>query len=362
MNILTDTCSGVWVQIHVAEMSLNAANIRCSDLEWQLEDVRAEVLKSAQDGESLQKQWLRTLQDGELEKQEKRELKREVKFKLSEMEEELTRILEEMQTASKLQIECQSRFENELHEQKEEQSRMQVCLGEMQLELDKTYQEKKELEKQKEQRDEMTIESNANVMNLQKQLDAMKKDLEESQEAKRLLKEQLDGIQLMGLEETCGQYLREKQELGTQLDEVASNLARKEQELMYAEKERDEKAEIAGRVETLSQRLVEVVKSGKKVEEELQEVQHSLANNVMQREAAQTELQTNKTVMTAFRSVFNYTDYTIQRLLHDLDAMKKVLDESYEFEKSIVSSIEEAENEKQAARAAVAAEYSLLFL
>jgi hypothetical protein len=82
----------------------------------------------------------------------------------------------------------------------------------------------------------------------------------------------------------------------------------------------------------------------------------------MQREAAQTELQTNKTVMTAFRSVFNYTDYTIQRLLHDLDAMKKVLDESYEFEKSIVSSIEEAENEKQAARAAVAAEYSLLFL
>jgi chromosome segregation ATPase len=324
----------------------------------QLEDVRAEVLKSAQDGESLQKQWLRTLQDGELEKQEKRE----VKFKLSEMEEELTRILEEMQTASKLQIECQSRFENELHEQKEEQSRMQVCLGEMQLELDKTYQEKKELEKQREQRDEMTSESNAKLMNFQKQLDAMKKDLEESQEAKRLLKEQLDEIQLMGLEETCGQYLREKQELGTQLDEVASNLARKEQELMYAEKERDEKAEIAGRVETLSQRLVEVVKSGKKVEEELQEVQHSLANNVMQREAAQTELQTNKTVMTAFRSVFNYTDYTIQRLLHDLDAMKKVLDESYEFEKSIVSSIEEAENEKQAARAAVAAEYSLLFL
>ena len=302
----------------------------------QLEDVRAEVLKSAQDGESLQKQWLRTLQDGELEKQEKRELKREVKFKLSEMEEELTRILEEMQTASKLQIECQSRFENELHEQKEEQSRMQVCLGEMQLELDKTYQEKKELEKQREQRDEMTSESNAKLMNFQKQLDAMKKDLEESQEAKRLLKEQLDEIQLMGLEETCGQYLLEKQELGTQLDEVASNLARKEQELMYAEKERDEKAEIAGRVETLSQRLVEVVKSGKKVEEELQEVQHSLANNVMQREAAQTELQTNKTVMTAFRSVFNYTDYTIQRLLHDLDAMKKVLDESYEFEKSIV--------------------------
>jgi chromosome segregation ATPase len=131
---------------------------------------------------------------------------------------------------------------------------------------------------------------------------------------------------------------------------------------MYADKERDEKAEIAGRVETLSQRLVEVVKSGKKVEEELQEVQHSLANNVMQREAAQTELQTNKTVITAFRSVFNYTCYTIQRLLYDLDAMKKVLDESYEFEKSIISSIEETENEKQAARAAVAAEYSLFFL
>ena len=239
---------------------------------------------------------------------------------------------------------------------------MQVCLGEMQLELDKTYQQKKELEKQIEQRDEMTSESNAKLMNFQKQLDAMKKDLEESQEAKRLLKEQLDEIQLMGLEETCVKYLQEKQELATQLDELARNLARKEQELMYAEKERDEKAEIAGRVETLSQRLVEVVKSGKKVEEELQEVQHSLANNVMQREAAQTELQTNKTVMTAFRSVFNYTDYTIQRLLHDLDAMKKVLDESYEFEKSIVSSIEETENEKQAARAAVAAEYSLLFL
>ena len=62
------------------------------------------------------------------------------------------------------------------------------------------------------------------------------------------------------------------------------------------------------------------------------------------------------------RSVFNYTDYTIQRLLYDLDAMKKVLDESYEFEKSIISSIEETENEKQAARAAVAAEYSLFFL
>ena len=255
------------------------------------------------------------------------------------MEGELTRILEEMQTANnKLQTECQSRFENEMHEQKQEQSRMQLCLAEM-----------------------------------QKQLDAMKKDLEESQEAKRLLKEQLDEIQLMGLEETCVQYLREKQDLATQLDELASNLARKEQELTYAEKERDEKAEIAGRVETLSQRLAEVVTSGKKLEEELQEVQHSLGNNVMQMEAAQTELQTNKTVMNAFRSVFNHTDYTIQRLLHDLDSMKKVLDESYEFEKSIVSSIEETENEKKAVRAAVdgdketelrhlAAEYSSLLL
>jgi hypothetical protein len=37
-------------------MSLNAANIRCSDLEWQLEDVRARLLTSSQDGDRLQMQ------------------------------------------------------------------------------------------------------------------------------------------------------------------------------------------------------------------------------------------------------------------------------------------------------------------
>ena len=408
------------------EMALSAANVRCSDLERQLENVRAELvmqkLKTSQDGElekreeklpshlqleaeltrtnkqledvkaellksgdRLQKQWLKAFQNGELEKQEKQELKREL-----------------------------NRFENEMDEQKQVQTRMQVCFDEMQMELCKTYQEKKELEKQKEQHDEMTIESNAKVMNLQKQLDAMKNELDESQEEVKRLPKYV-------IENKIQRLLRDVDAMKKELDE---SYGFEKSIIRQFEENRVEKEEIGRRVETLSQRLVEVVECGKKLEEELHEMQQSLNKNLMQMKAAQTELaaqtdlqevlteflrekqgltkqldeftsnlarkeqdaqkerdeisagrvktpshrlvvecgkklevelQTNKTEISVVRSVSSHTENTRQRGLHDLDAMKE-LDESYYFQKSFMRQIEET----GAARAA--AEYSLLFL
>jgi len=87
------------------EMALSDAKVRCSDLERQLEDARA----------NLEMSWLKISQDGELEQQEKKKFT----SKLLEVEQELARKnkqLEDVRAAKKTQEE-ELRTTNEIVEE-----------------------------------------------------------------------------------------------------------------------------------------------------------------------------------------------------------------------------------------------------
>ena len=235
---------------------------------------------------------------------------------------------------------------------------MQVCLDEMQTELRKTYQEKKELERQKEQRDEMTIESNVKVMNLQKQLDTMKKELDESQEEVKRLPKYI-------IENTIQRLLHDLDAMKEELDE---SYEFEKSIIRQIEENRVEKEEIGRRVETLSQRLVEVVECGGKLENELHEMQQSLAKNLMQMKAAQKELaaQTDlQEVLTEFlrekKELTKQLDEFTSNLARKEQEAQKERDE-ISAGRNGISAARIMRQIEEAGAARAAAEYSLLFL